>query len=110
IFFCLVITLAFSLLYRVFLRRSKLSFRTFAPEIFCLIGWGLYVTLFSSAFDAMKTRMDNSEDEQKSRVIGTIMCVVTALETSHVTGNGIGAGSSGGRTLLGAVHRRSRSS
>lgn len=92
-------TLAFSAAYRLFTPGKRLSWTLFLPEILCAIGAVLYMTCFASGYEAMKSRIEVNHDGP-GRIQGIFTTVVTGFGRTHLIGDGIGAGSLGGRVLL----------
>ncbi len=100
VFLGVFITLGSSLVYRLFLSKSRITVRSFAPELLCVVGAIIYTTVFSNAFDAIKSRVEENNTESGERVVGTLFALTAGIQRSHLLGNGIGAGTNGGKALL----------
>jgi hypothetical protein len=91
-----------SIVYRLFLAGQKITFRTFIPEILILCGAVAYVTLFSSAYEAMSKRVTDGQEDTEARLSKMMLGpfrAAEALPICRVWGQGLAIGTSGGRTL-----------
>lgn len=87
---------------------GKLRGRDFAPEAVLLLGALLYCTLFSSALENMKSRVEtaNNSEDPIARALNTIDLVRVMSRPNWQLGAGIGAGipaTAGYRGRLGTV-------
>jgi len=102
-----ITTLAFSLVYRLFLSGSKITWRTFSPELIFVLGGLAYAFLFSDAYEALSSRTVENADEGNGRLAISFTGMFGAVTKTALLGNGIGASSSGGAQLSMGIQRRS---
>lgn len=105
----LAITMVFALIFRLTIMRERFSIRSYGLEAVCVIAGIVYMTVFGDAFTAMKTRVQENQGEAKGRLIDVVAGMGPALTRTYITGTGIGAGTTGGKQLLGYLGTHSRS-
>lgn len=108
IFLACIVTFISGTIYRVCTNGFRPSWRNFAPEIFCIIGGIIYINAFSDAYVSMSTKMVEQQEEGNGRLLSNFTSIFHGLDRTYILGSGIGAGTIGGRSMIGTQSRNSR--
>lgn len=82
------------------LKREALRWRALLlPGIACVLGGVVYMVMFASAFQAMSSRISNSEDSLFDRLSIQFIEAGRVLAHGNILGEGLGLGSNGGQFI-----------